>query len=147
MKTVFTCQIHLVEGRKGRRFLMTEAPADAVPREAGRIPRVTRLMALAIRIEGLVASGELGNYSEAARLGHVTRARASQIMNLTQLAPDLQEQLLFLPRVEQGRDRLVVRDLQPIARIPEWSKQRVAWEELQQRLAEPREHRPEKIQD
>src|SRR3712207_3152134 len=32
-----------------------------------------------------------------ARLGHVTRARVTQIMNLLNLAPDIQEAILFLP--------------------------------------------------
>ena len=37
-------------------------------------------------------------------IGHVIRARVTQIINLNLLAPDIQEDLLFLPRVERGRD-------------------------------------------
>jgi hypothetical protein len=41
------------------------------------------------------------DYAELARLGHVTRARMTQIMKLLDLAPDLQEKILFLPPVVQ----------------------------------------------
>ncbi len=40
--------------------------------------------------------------AELARLGHVSRARLTQIMNLLYLAPDLQEKLLFLPTFERA---------------------------------------------
>jgi hypothetical protein len=53
-----------------------------------RLPRVARLMALALRFDGLVRTGAIVDYADLARLGHVSRARISQIMNLLQLAPD-----------------------------------------------------------
>jgi hypothetical protein len=87
-------------------------------------------MALAIRFEGLLRDGVVSGYAELARLGHVTRARVTQVMNLLHLAPDIQEQILFLPRVERGRDPLVLRDLQPIAATADWRKQRRMWAEL-----------------
>jgi hypothetical protein len=37
------------------------------------------------------------DYSDLARLGGVSRARITQIMNMRNLAPAIQEQLLFLP--------------------------------------------------
>ena len=77
----------------------------------GRVPRVAKLMALAIRFEALPASGEVSDQVELARLGHVTRARLTQIMNLLNLAPDIQEALLFLPRVESGGDPVCERRL------------------------------------
>ncbi len=74
------------------------------------MPRVARLMALALRFEQLIREGVVADYAELARLGHVTRARVTQIMNLLHLAPDIQEQvLLFLSAVERGRDPLVLR--------------------------------------
>jgi len=48
---------------------------------------------------------------EIARLGHVTPARLSQIMGMLSLAPDIQEAILFLPRVDKGRDRMAERDV------------------------------------
>ncbi len=50
----------------------------------------------------------------------------AQIMNLRQLAPHIQEQILFLPRVQQGRDPIYLHHLQPIATILDWRKQRLA---------------------
>ena len=69
----------------------------------------------------------MGSHAELADLGHVSRARISQIMNLLNLAPDIQEELLFLPRTERGRDPIHLRQLQPIAAIPDWKKQRLHW--------------------
>ena len=62
-----------------------------------RIPRITRLMALAIKLQNMVDCGEVRDYADLARLGYVTRARLTQIMNLLLLAPDIQEHLLSLP--------------------------------------------------
>ena len=84
-------------------------------------------MALAIRFDGLIKAGKIDNQAELAQLGNVSRARVTQIMNLLMLAPDIQEDLLFLPRVESGRDPLHLRQLQPIAAIPDWRKQRRVW--------------------
>ena len=43
-------------------------------------------------------------------------------MNLTLLTPDLQEEILYLPRVVQGKDALSLRQLQPIALSADWGK-------------------------
>jgi hypothetical protein len=96
----------------------------------GRVPRVTRLLALAIRCEQLRAAGVIANYATLAQLGHVSRARVTQIMNLCLLAPDIQETLLFLPPTERGRDPLQLRQLQPLTRIADWGEQRKRWQAL-----------------
>jgi hypothetical protein len=97
-------------------------PVDkAVP---GRIPRVAKLMALAIRFEGLIRDGVVKDQAELARLGHVTRARLSQIMGLLSLAPDIQEAILWLPAVQSGRQAVTERDLRPIAGELDWGRQR-----------------------
>jgi hypothetical protein len=84
-------------------------------------------MALALHLEGLIQAGKVKNYATLGRLGHVSRSRMSHIMNLLLLAPDIQEQILFLPAVVRGRDPIHLSRLQPIARIPNWSKQRQLW--------------------
>ena len=121
----FTCAAH------GRRRLGAADPAQP-PAPPGRVPRVARLMALAIRFEEQVRTGALPSYSAVAELGHVTRARVSQIMARVNLAPDVQEAILFLPRTEQGRDPIHLALLQPIAAAIEWKKQRRLWNELRQ---------------
>ena len=98
--------------------------------EPGNVPRISRLMALAIRFDGLVRRGEVRDYADLARLGYVTRARITQIMNLLNLAPDIQEALLFLPRTLQGRDPIREKDIRPIAGVPHWSRQRAMWGQL-----------------
>jgi hypothetical protein len=113
----------------------TQGAMAADTRPVGRVPRVAKLMALAIRFDGLVRSGVVRDYSELARLGHVTRARMTQVMNLLHLAPEIQEALLFLPPVEKGRDPIILRELQPLARESEWRTQRRLWRQLPQTAA------------
>lgn len=81
-------------------------------------------MALAIRFDQLVNDGVVANQSELARLAHVTQPRMTQIMNLLNLAPDIQEEILFLPKVMEGRDPVTERDLRPIVQETAWRKQR-----------------------
>ena len=92
---------------------------------AARIPRVTRLLALAHRIDGMIRSGELRDWAEAARLAGVTRARMTQIANLLQLAPDIQEAVLDVPRVVKGSDPITERQLREIVGEVDWSEQRI----------------------
>jgi hypothetical protein len=84
-------------------------------------------MALAIRFDSLVRTGTVRDHAELARLGHVTRARISQIMSLINLEPGIQEDLLFLPLTLRGRDPLALRDILPIALQPDWRRQRRMW--------------------
>ncbi len=120
---------HFAAQARGRKELQS-GPRPVRPVAAGRVPRVARLMALALRFEGLIRDGLVKDYAELARLGHVTRARVSQVMNLLNLAPDLQEALLFLPLTQRGRDPFILADLQPIASTPDWRKQRRMWQAL-----------------
>jgi hypothetical protein len=60
----------------------------------------------------------------------VTRARISQIMNLLNLAPGIQEEILLLPQTQRGNNAVQLRDLQPIASILDWRHQRTAWREF-----------------
>ena len=87
-------------------------------------------MALAIRCDGLIRDGLIDSYSEIAELGQVTRARVSQIMNLLNLAPDIQEAVLHLPRTEPGRDPIISRGCSRSPRPFDWRKQRKLWKEL-----------------
>lgn len=70
--------------------------------------------------------------TELARLGHVTRARMSQIMSLLNLAPDIQEAILFLPKTVKGRDPVCARDVIRLAASEvDWGRQREGWKERQ----------------
>ena len=102
--------------------------------QAVRVPRLARLMALAIRFDGLLRSGAILDQAQLARLGHVSPARISQILNLLHLAPDIQEQLLFLPLLHHGRERLHLADLQALCRQWDWRHQRRLWQAMLERL-------------
>jgi hypothetical protein len=70
------------------------------------------------------------HYSDLARLSQVTRARMSQIMNLINLAPDIQEEILFLPKTVAGRAPITEAAVRQIACEPLWKRQRARWQEL-----------------
>jgi hypothetical protein len=104
MSLTVTSNVHFAKATKGKRELKPGPAMKLATAGVGRVPRISRLMALAIRFDDLLRRGQVKDYAELARLGHVTRARATQIMNLLNLAPDIQEALLFLPAVEVGHD-------------------------------------------
>ena len=126
MSSTITEKVHFATGRSGQKKLKT-GEATEKPVNEGRVPRISRLMALAIRCEHLIAEGHIADQAELARLGHVTRARMSQIMNLTLLAPDIQEEILFLPRVMKGCDPVSEQKLRPVVREIAWARQRAMW--------------------
>jgi len=119
-------QLHFRSGRTGRRHVH-QGPAPAKPEPGPQAPRVARLMALAIRFEKLVRDGEVADYADLVRLGHVTRARVTQIMNLLNLAPDIQEAILFMPPNKAGEPQVTERHVRPIAAISDWREQRTMW--------------------
>jgi len=134
-----TTAIHFNRAKNGRKVMKAGEAPEPERGEVGTIPRVSRLMALAIRFDKLIQSGEVRDYAELARLGHVSRARITQIMNFLNLAPDIQEALLFLPRTERGRDPVREHHIRPIAAIPNWQKQRGMWRRLTAEVSD--EHR------
>ena len=125
----FRTKFHFRAGRNGRKHL-ENGPTPEPSVESGRVPWVSKLMALAIRFDGLVREGVVADQAELARLGHVSRARVTQIMNLLHLAPDIQEEVLFLPRIVRGKEPIQERHLRPLAAVSDWRKQRRLWREL-----------------
>ncbi len=92
------------------------------------VSRISKLMALSIHFDRLLNEGEVSDVKELARLCHVTQPRISQILALNMLAPDIQEELLFLPEVTAGRPVVQERMLRPIVAEVDWGRQRVMWE-------------------
>lgn len=99
------------------------------PEIPGRLPRITRLMALAIRCDELLRSGKVRNLEHLATIGNVSQPRISQILSLTMLAPDIQETLLFLPRLSKGKSEISEKSLRKITKLDDWDEQRRAWGE------------------
>jgi len=116
---------------KGRRKCVVDDGEDEISaRRAGRVPRVSKLMALAIRYDQLLRDGTVQNQTELAHLAQVTQPRMTQIMNLLHLSPAIQEELLMLPAQERGRDRITERDLRPLTREDSWDVQLYSWNNM-----------------
>ena len=120
-------QVHFQTGRRTKKELTVGSKPKAT---TGRIPRVAKMMALAIRFDQQIRSGLVKDQAELARLGHVTRVRLTLIMNLNHLAPDIQEEILHLPLHCRGREKLMERHLRRIAGVVGWGRQREMWSEV-----------------
>lgn len=133
---------HKLEFKSGKRTAKTIVEAGTHPElpTPGRLPRITKMMALAIRLDHLLKSGQVADQAELARVGHVSRARLTQIMNLCHLSPRLQEELLDWPLAWLEVDEKWLRS---IASDFNWQRQMHAWEsykhclELQKKPSQP----------
>jgi alkylated DNA nucleotide flippase Atl1 len=138
-------QVRFSLGPKGRRRVR-EAPVEAAPPKAVEampkpqvvaptesIPKITRLLVLAHHFERLVRDGTVKDYADIARLTGLTRARVTQIVNLTLLAPEIQDAILRLP----PGGRVTERDLRPLVASADWRSQRALWKALAGRLTDP----------
>jgi len=94
------------------------------------VPKITRLLVLGHHFERLVRDGVVRDYAEIARLTGLTRARVTQIVNLTLLAPEIQDWILALPLITNGRGPVNERVLRQIHRSSDWAEQRRMWVEM-----------------
>jgi hypothetical protein len=92
------------------------------------------MLALAHRVQAAIDAGEYESRADAARDLGLTPARLTQLLDLTLLAPDLQEELLFLEAVD-GREPVSERALRAVARRVGWPEQRAVWAGLRARIA------------
>ena len=119
-----TFEYKIATRRGGLPSFRAEPASDPV----GRSPRVARVVALAHRLEALVRSGEVKDYVELAGLAYISSARIAQIVILSQLAPDIQEYVLFLSAEHAGL--IAERELREIARAPRWDRQQALFRQL-----------------
>lgn len=110
----------------GKLFRVRKGHAKRFERQPSKKPekrpaRIALQLALAYRIQGAIEAGEIKDQAEAARLLGLTRARVSQLLNLTLLAPDIQERLLDVDVGDRSE-----RALRSVSGIEAWSGQRVA---------------------
>ena len=119
-----------------------DRPAGEKPKEGAarrrfdRYPRIVQVVALAIHFQDMLDRGEVRNHADLARLGCISRERMSQIMMLAWLAPDIQQEVLSLPKTPGGRFRVSETSLRSIAQIYTWDDQRTRWNEI---IASPEE--------
>jgi hypothetical protein len=115
-----------------------DRPAGEQPKKGAargrfdRYPRIVQVVALAIHFQDMLERGEVRNHADLARLGCISRERMSQIMMLAWLAPDIQQEVLSLPKTPGGRFPVSETCLRSIARLPSWIEQRTEWQVLAQ---------------
>ena len=95
--------------------------------ESGRIPRIAKLVALASRMQSMIESGQVDSFQQLAELGRISQPRMTQIMSLLLLAPNIQDELLYLPEVIQGKVTIHEKLLRPLTREMDWRVQRRMW--------------------
>ena len=120
-------KFHVAKKRDGRKQLQS-GPAPTKP--TGRVPRITRLLVLAHRCHRLIQDGVIINQSELAHYGQISTTRMTQIMWMDNLAPDIQEEILFQPNTVKGRDPIKEADIRPIAKTLDWKHQRKMWQAI-----------------
>jgi DNA invertase Pin-like site-specific DNA recombinase len=103
-----------------------------------RVPRIARLLALALKFEELIRRGVVSNYVVLAQLGRVSRARVTQMTSLLNLAPDIQEEILFLRPEEAERLGISEPSLRKLTATLLWNKQREQWRSLLRPMRNPR---------
>ena len=113
---------------RGRRRIQTKRPRRQP--SPTQLPHIAKLMALAIRLDNLLAAGQIKDQAEIARTAGITRARVTQILNLLLLAPDIQTQILQLPGESPGHVLTTERDLRTVTQSPNWREQRRLWSEI-----------------
>jgi hypothetical protein len=98
---------------------------------------LARSLALGHHIEDAFMKGKLRSHAEAADTLRISKARVSQLVALTFLAPDIQEEILLLDLgdpVAQMSERVVV---ELIARHRAWIDQRGRWAVLKEIVPTP----------
>ena len=96
----------------------------------GKLPRIAEVLALAIGFEDMILRGLAKDHSDLARLGCISKERISQVMRLVWLAPDIQQEIMTLPRTQRGRFHVGEVALRQIASKMIWGEQREAWARL-----------------
>ena len=102
--------------------------------QSGRTPRIAKLEALARRMHSMIDSGQVETYQQLAELGRISQPRMTQIMSLLNLAPDILEELLYLPEVFQGKASIHEKLLRPLTTELDWRVQRRLWRRISKRL-------------
>jgi hypothetical protein len=90
-------------------------------------------LALAHHLREAIESGRLPDAASAARALGFTRARITQILDLTLLAPDIQEAVLHLEAVNGAEPTVNERVLRGVVQAASWREQRERFAEAMRR--------------
>jgi hypothetical protein len=91
-------------------------------------PLLRQNLVLAYQIQELFEKEKAKNLEQVGQWLHMTHARISQIMNLLFLAPDIQEEILFLD--DEKVFQLTEHKIRKIPVEVKWTKQREMWNEI-----------------
>jgi hypothetical protein len=105
-------------------------PPETASPDAGRVPQITRVLALAIHFDEMIRRRDAKDHAHVARLSCLCRERVSQIVRLNYLAPDIQVELLYLPPVPAGSYPISETAMRKIANLLSWPDQRREWAAL-----------------
>ena len=123
-------------------------PRTGLPDSAGRVSkgpaRLAQQLALAYSLQSRLDTGEFPCAAELARALGFTHARITQLLDLLLLAPDIQEEILFL-ECQAGRQPLTAALLRPIIRLALWDEQRRAWRDLASKARFPVFRSPQRL--
>ncbi len=117
--------------RKAVEFVEGQPPK---PRRS-RPLRVARTLALAHVFRELIAAGVVRDQAELAAVTGFTRARITQMMDLTLLAPGIQEEILFAEQ-SRGATTIAERRLREVVACVEWDAQRMRWSHIAREVLE-----------
>jgi len=95
------------------------------------IPRIPAMVLFSTASQSKI-SCQVRDFAEVARCGRMSRARVTQIMNLLLLAPDIQEDILFLAATAKGRDTITLRGVRNVLAEALFVKQRYMWGKIRQ---------------
>jgi hypothetical protein len=101
------------------RTVPLSTPEAPLPAPVSRVAKATLLLVLGHHFERLVQAGAVRDYAEIARRTGLTRARVTQIANLTLLAPEIQESILEL----DGSEPVTERSIRKVVAEPDWARQ------------------------
>ena len=119
-----SCKFH--RARRRHSVALKKGPRPPPPKTVRRPAKIARLLAEAHQIQRDIDAGEIEDQARAAERLSVTRARVTQLMKLLSLAPDIQEQLLFMEAVD-GLEPMTERRLRPVTAHASWAGQRGVW--------------------